>query len=73
MELMKKQIKRFLFILGNVYYFLFKSVLAVAKGPDYPTKLITFYIIFSIGGTTDLTNGAFIKEGRKLTRPPASN
>ncbi len=53
--------KRILVIgLLGLWTFLFQSVdIAGAKDPDYPTKPITLYIAYGVGGTTDMTFRAF--------------
>jgi tripartite-type tricarboxylate transporter receptor subunit TctC len=39
---------------------LFQSTdIAGAKDPDYPTKPITLFIAYGVGGTTDMTFRAF--------------
>lgn len=70
---MKKEVRKILVIMGvlGFYIFLFQSIdLAGAKDPEYPTKPITFYIAFGVGGGSDLSARAFVEAGAKHLGQP---
>jgi len=59
---MTKKTKRILVFIGllGIWIFLVQSTdIATAKDPDYPTKPVTLYIAYGVGGTTDMTFRAF--------------
>jgi tripartite-type tricarboxylate transporter receptor subunit TctC len=59
---MMKKVRRILLVMSllGLSTLLFQSMdLAGAKDPDYPTKPITLFIAYGVGGTTDMTFRAF--------------
>ncbi len=70
---MKKSVQRnliFLSMLGLSITFSHGIHSAVAKDPDYPTKPITLYIAYGVGGTTDMTFRAFGEAASKHLGQP---
>jgi tripartite-type tricarboxylate transporter receptor subunit TctC len=70
---MKKEMEKILVILGALGFciLLFQSIsLAEAKDPDYPTKPITYYIPFGVGGGSDLSSRAIMEAAAKHLGQP---